>query len=54
MPEAYADAAYYHQEYGGSMIPEEELERRLRAASRRIDTLTYNRIVSRGFSMLSE
>ena len=36
------------------MIPEEELERRLRAASRRIDTLTYNRIVSRGFSMLSE
>lgn len=54
MPEAYADAAYYHQTYGGSMIPEEELERRLKAASRRIDTLTYNRIVSRGFSMLSE
>lgn len=36
------------------MIPEEELERRLKAASRHIDSLTYNRIVSRGFSMLSE
>lgn len=51
---SYADAAYYHQEYGGSLIPEEELVRRLKSASRHIDSLTYNRIVSQGFSMLSE
>ena len=50
----YADAAYYHQEYKGSLIPEEELEKRLRMASRHVDSLTYNRIVSQGFSVLSK
>lgn len=50
----YADAAYYKHEYGGSLIPEEELEQRLRMAARHVDSLTYNRIVSQGFSMLSE
>ncbi len=50
----YADAAYYLQEYGGGLIPEEELEKRLRIASHHVDSLTYNRIVSQGFSMLSK
>ena len=50
----YADAAYYYQEYGGRLIPEEELSRRLTDASRHIDSLTYNRIVSRGFSGLTD
>uniref|UniRef100_UPI000AC19440 hypothetical protein n=1 Tax=Clostridium sp. NkU-1 TaxID=1095009 RepID=UPI000AC19440 len=35
-------------------MSEEELERHLRQASRHIDSLTYNRIVGRGFSNLTE
>lgn len=49
----YADNEYYMSVYGGSVIPDEELDRRLRDASRHIDTLTYNRIVSRGISNLT-
>lgn len=52
--EIYADAEYYRNEYGGSTVPEEELEKRLKTASRHIDSLTYNRIVSRGISNLTE
>lgn len=50
----YADAAYYHQEYGGKLIPEGEVEQRLRMASHHVDSLTYNRIVGQGFSMMTE
>lgn len=38
---------------GYSMI-EEDLDRKLREASRKIDALTYNRIVGQGFSNLTE
>lgn len=51
--EAYATEEYYRQAYGGSAIPEKELARALREASRHIDALTYNRIVGRGFSGLT-
>lgn len=51
---AYADAKYYWDEYGGRTIPEEELERRLKTASRHVDSLTYNRIAGRGISSLTE
>lgn len=51
--EPYATAEYYHSKYGGTAIPDEALERMLRQASRHIDSLTYNRIVGRGFSRLS-
>ena len=40
--------------YGGSLIPGDSLRRLLIQASRHIDTLTYNRIVGRGFSSLRE
>lgn len=50
----YADAAYYREVYKGTAIPAEELERRLYTASRHIDALTYNRIVGRGISGLTE
>ena len=43
----------YLNQYGGSAIPDEEIEKRLKTASRHIDTLTYNRIVGRGFSNLT-
>jgi len=50
----YVTSEYYKETYKGSMLPEEELERALRQASRHIDSLTYNRIVGRGFYNLTE
>lgn len=49
----YADVQYYTDEYKGSTIPEEQLESALKNASRHIDTLTYNRIVGKGFANLT-
>ena len=49
----YVDITYYKNTYKGTVIPEDELERRLEDASLHIDTLTYNRIVGRGFENLS-
>lgn len=40
--------------HGNNGIPATELEKALRRASRHIDSLTYNRIVGRGFSNLTE
>lgn len=45
---------YYRTIYNGSIIPNEAQERSIRQASRHIDSLTYNRIVGRGFSNLAE
>lgn len=50
----YADTVYYFNEYDGSIIAEEELEKALKKASRHIDTLTYNRIVGKGFYNLTK
>lgn len=50
----YATEVYYESGYGGSLIPGDSLRRLLIQASRRIDTLTYNRIVGRGFDNLTE
>ena len=52
--EPYVDTAYYLNTFRGSMIPDDELQKRLVTASRHIDSLTYNRIVGRGFSNLTE
>lgn len=49
----YATPADYEQ-YGSRDIPADELEKALRLASRQIDSLTYNRIIGRGFSNLTE
>jgi len=51
--EPYADEAYYHNDFCGRVIPEEELKRKLIMASRHIDSLTYNRIVGQGFVTLT-
>ena len=51
--EPYVTPEYYRETYGGSQIPENELEGALTQASRHIDSLTYNRIVGRGFSNLT-
>ena len=50
----YVSETYYEVSYGGSLIPEDELRRALLQASRHVDTLTYNRIVGRGFDNLTE
>lgn len=50
----YVTPEYYKETYKGSTVPEDERKRALRQASRHIDSLTYNRIVGRGFSNLTE
>ena len=52
--EPYVTPEYYLDIYGGGLIPEDKLKRALTQASRHIDSLTYNRIVGRGFSCLTE
>lgn len=52
--QSYVTPDYYTDTYDGSVIPEDELEKALKQASRHIDSLTYNRIVGRGFSGLTE
>lgn len=51
--EAYVTPEHYLEKYGGSIVPEKELPKVLWQASRHIDSLTYNRIVGRGFSNLT-
>lgn len=52
--EPYVTTGYYTDVYGGTAIPENDLEKALKQAARHIDTLTYNRIVGRGISGLTE
>lgn len=55
--EPYATAEYYRKTYEGAVFKDatdEKLSAHLRKASRHIDTLTYNRIVGRGISSLTE
>ena len=51
---SYADKNYYLSTYKGSKIPEDKIEEKLKEASMHIDTLTYNRIVGRGFENLTK
>ena len=51
---AYVTPDYYLNRYEGDISPEEELSKALKKASRHIDSLTYNRIVSQGFLNLTE
>lgn len=51
--ESYATPEYYQDAYKGSIIPKDDQGRAIRQASRHIDSLTYNRIVGRGFSDLT-
>lgn len=49
----YASIDYYKETYKGT-LDDADAEKALRTASRHIDTLTYNRIVSIGFENLTE
>lgn len=48
----YADFEYYSQTYRGEM-PQEEAVKALKQASRHINSLTFNRIVGKGFENLT-
>lgn len=52
--EPYVTPEYYIDNYKGDIIPPEQLIKFLRQASRHIDSLTYNRIVGRGISDLTD
>ena len=41
------------EEYDGNILPSDSVENALEKASRHIDTLTYNRIVAKGFENLT-
>ena len=49
----YVEETFYTDVFEGDVIPEDKIEKYLRQASRHIDSLTYNRIVGRGFSNLT-
>lgn len=51
--EPYAVPEYYKEIYKGGIVPDAELDRALRQASRHIDSLTYNRIVGKGIDNLT-
>lgn len=52
--QSYASTEYYTNNYGGKTIPVDEIEKKLKQASRHIDSLTYNRIVGQGFCYLTD
>ena len=51
---SYVDSTYYKDIFGGTILPDEGIENKLERAGDQIDTLTYNRIVGKGFNNLTE
>lgn len=49
----YADARYYTDIYGGTIVPPDLLQKQLLKASKQIDTLTFCRINRIGFDNLT-
>lgn len=49
----YVSPEFYQNTYNGKAIPEDECDRYLLQASRHVDSLTFNRIVERGISLLT-
>lgn len=49
----YVDSEYYLNTFGGTTIPNDDLNSYLQKASEKIDELTFNRIVKIGFNNLT-
>lgn len=49
----YVDKKYYCDEFESNKIPTDEVEKYLKLAQEKIDSITYNRIVAIGFSNLT-
>lgn len=50
---SYADVSYYRNQYDGT-LDDEEVQKAIFTASRHIDSMTFNRIVGKGFDNLTE
>lgn len=50
----YVNKEYYSNEFNGNKLPNEEIEKYLKLAQEKIDSITYNRIVAVGFDNLTE
>lgn len=50
---SYVDNTYYQEVFGGEIL-QGNIDRKLERSNEQIDTLTYNRIVSKGFDNLTE
>lgn len=50
----YVNEEYYSNEFNGNKLPDEEIEKYLKLAQEKIDSITYNRIVAVGFDNLTE
>ncbi|MFV0394668.1 MAG: hypothetical protein ACK5LC_09775 [Coprobacillaceae bacterium] len=50
----YADKEYYKNVFKGTLVPDDEIEKRLQDSQDDIDSLTFNRIVAKGFMNLTE
>jgi len=49
----YATPEYYTEEYGGTLISQDDLEKKLKMAEREIDHLCFGRIKGKGFENLT-
>lgn len=49
----YATSEYYINEFKGSLLPNDSIDRYLQEASEKIDSITFNRIVKIGFDNLT-
>lgn len=50
----YVDKKYYSDEFKGNEVPIDEIEKYLRLAQEKIDSITLNRIVAIGFNNLTK
>lgn len=50
----YVDKEYYSDEFKGNKVPINEIEKYLRLAQEKIDSITFNRIVAIGFNNLTK
>ncbi len=50
----YVNEKYYSDEFGGEKLPDDNIEKYLKLAQEKIDSITFNRIVVIGFSNLTE
>lgn len=50
----YVDKKYYSDEFKGNKVPINEIEKYLRLAQEKIDSITLNRIVAIGFNNLTK
>lgn len=50
----YVNEKYYSNKFNGNILPEDEIEKYLKLAQEKIDSITFNRIVAIGFNNLTK